>query len=127
MWKFKMSKSFAAVAVNICSPYIKLKGSDKWEVWGVKIVTNDKYWPRTVVMDILSFLNWAAILKDILYSRWPLTPAELIGDILANRAVSMSVPLIMHQYIGATNYLALIYWCCQHTQSPRHLIIGAEC
>ncbi len=51
----------------------------------------------------------------------------LIGDVLANCAASISLILITHQYIGATNYLALIYWCCKHTQNPRNLIIGAEC
>jgi hypothetical protein len=27
---------------------------------------------------------------------------------------NISLPLIMHQYIGATNLLAPMYWCCKH-------------
>ncbi len=52
----------------------------------------------------------------------PLTPADWIGIVWPNRcgAANNFVLLILHQYIGAANQLAPIYWCCKHLKNPRN-------
>jgi hypothetical protein len=41
---------------------------------------------------------------------------NVLGNILPNRlcAANMSLPLVLHQYIGADNYYATMYSCCKH-------------
>ncbi len=68
-------------------------------------VANDRYWPRTVVMYVLSLSKFACYIFPFL-----LTPAELISDDITYRQSAGNVTLlIMHKYIGATNHLAPMY------------------
>jgi hypothetical protein len=46
--------------------------------------------------------------------RSPLTPAKLLGgdQKISNGAANTSFLLLTLQYIGATNQIAPMYWCC---------------
>ncbi len=54
----------------------------------------------------------------------PLTPADWIGIVWPNRpgAANNLVFLVLHQYIGAANLLAPIYWRCKHLKNPRNFL-----
>jgi hypothetical protein len=66
---------------------------------------------RTMVMDILLLLIQQPLKKTFSF---PLSPAQLIGNVLPNRqcAANMSRPLITHHYICAAQSK---YWCCMST------------
>ncbi len=50
--------------------------------------------------------------------------ADWIGIVWPNRrgAANNFVLLVLHQYIGAANQLALIYWRCKHLKNPRNFL-----
>jgi len=70
-------------------------------------MANVCYWSRTVVMDVVLFCNSAANLKIKTYVfPFPLTPAELIGDVRKNTlcAANMFVSYFLHlHYIMVRN------------------------
>jgi hypothetical protein len=82
-------------------------------------VANEKYMPcRTVVINVFLLLIWPAILKKNVFP-FPLTLDKILGDYhffidqtISNGAANPSFLLITHQYFGATNQIAQIYWCC---------------
>jgi hypothetical protein len=55
--------------------------------------------------------------------------ADSIGNGLPNRqcAANISIALKMNKCNGATNHFAPMYWCCQHQENPRKMIIDAAC
>jgi hypothetical protein len=56
---------------------------------------------QTVVVGVLSFFNFVSISKKNTYA-FPLTPAEIIGDVRTNRlcAANVTLAFVTHQYIG---------------------------
>ncbi len=80
---------------------------------------------KDVVINVLLSLNFApSCIKSISF---PLATADWTGNGLLNRqyAANISIAFITYQCIGAANYLAQIYWCCQHKKNPQNRIIGA--
>jgi glycopeptide antibiotics resistance protein len=60
-------------------------------------VAYDRYWSRTVVIDVRFYFYLAAILDLILFP-FPLTPAQLLRDGLPIRgcAANMTIVLVTH-------------------------------
>jgi hypothetical protein len=56
-------------------------------------------------------VDLAAIFEKNIFP-FPLTPAKLLGNdqTLSNGAANTSFLLINHEYIGATNQIAPMYW-----------------
>jgi hypothetical protein len=62
-----MSNILKLVTPSHCESYFimslcSLKGSDQWEKRGVWRLANERYWPRTVLIDVLLSFDLAAIL-----------------------------------------------------------------
>jgi hypothetical protein len=86
-----------------------------------------RYWYETVMTDFHFFYNLSAILeKRISLSALSM---QLLGNVLTTRqcAANISLPFLMNQYIGATNHVAPIYWCCKHIKNLQNPNIVVVC
>ena len=55
------------------NPLKAIKGSDQWETRGVRKVANDRYWSRTMVIDVLSSFYLEFLNIKNTYGRPPMT------------------------------------------------------
>jgi hypothetical protein len=72
--------SMEPAGIQIQAEKLELKGREQWERRGVGKVENDRYWSRTVVIDVcLSLFSRHLVLNLFPF---PLSPAQLLGDCL---------------------------------------------
>jgi hypothetical protein len=82
-------------------------------------MANDRYWPRTVVIDVLFSFNLAATpswINSISFSAYSNPIIQLLGDglLIKGYAANITLAFITHQYNGAANHGAPLQWCCRH-------------
>ncbi len=76
-------------------------------------MANEKYMLCTMVTDVFLLLSLPPFWKKNIFP-FPFTPAKLLGgeQTISNGAANTYFLLITHQYIGATNQILPMYWCC---------------